>query len=86
MKNKNVIYGLAFAVGLFLMGGFTLDQRGFHSSLLGVIGSILLISAYLGFNWSKLKSGDHRTRVVTTWVVSLLILMVILDIIEVALS
>lgn len=86
MEKRNIIFGLLFAVGLFLMGGFSLDQLGFHSDLIGLLGTFLLIGAYVGFNWSKLKSGDHRTRVVTIWVAVLLLIMIILDIIEAVLS
>nr|WP_220476753.1 hypothetical protein [Limosilactobacillus fastidiosus] len=69
-----------------MIGGFSLDQFGFHSDLIGIVGTLLLIMAYLGLNWTKLKSGDHRTRVTTTWVVALLIIVIILNIIEVTLA
>lgn len=86
MNKRNIAFGLLFAVGLFLMGGFSLDRLGFHSDLIGILGTLMLIGAYLGFNWAKLKSGDHQTRVVTTWVISLLIIIIILNIIEAVLS
>ena len=85
-RKRNIVLGLLFAVGLFLMGGFSLDQLGFHSDLIGILGTFLLIGSYIGFNWSKLKSGDHKTRVVTTWVIILLLLIVILNVIETVLS
>lgn len=86
MRNKNIIFGLLFAIGLFLMGGFSLDRLGFHSDIIGICGTLLLIAAYLGFNWTKLKNGDHRTRVVTIWVISLLILIIVLNILEAILA
>lgn len=86
MNRKNITFGLLFAVGLFLMSSFTLDRHGFHSDLIGILGTIFLITAYLGFNWAKLKSGDHKTKVVTTWVISLLILMIILNIVQAVLG
>lgn len=86
LKNKNYLFGLAFALGLFLMAGFTVDQRSFNSSLLGIIGSFLIVGAYLGFNWDKIKNGDHRTRVIAIWISSLLLLVIILNIVELVLS
>ncbi len=68
------------------MGGYSLDRFGFHSDLIGILGTFLLIVSYIGFNWSKLKSGDHKTKVVTTWVIILLLLIVILNVIETVLN
>lgn len=86
MGKRNIILGLSFAAGLFLMGGFSFDRLGFHSDLIGILGTLLLIGAYVGFNWSKLKSGDHRTRVVTTWIVALLLIVIVLNVIETVLN
>ncbi|MEY8441704.1 hypothetical protein AALA17_03465 [Lactobacillaceae bacterium 24-114] len=86
LKNKNYFFGLAFALGLFLMAGFTVDKISFNSSLLGIIGSFLIVGSYLGFNWEKIKNGDHHTRKIAIWISSLLLLVIILNIVELALS
>lgn len=86
VKKRNIVFGLLFAISLFLIGGFSLDRFGFHSDLIGIVGTLLLIVAYLGLNWAKLKSGDHRIRVATTWIIGLLIIVIILNIIEAALA
>ena len=86
MRKRNIVLGLLFASGLFLMGGYSLDRFGFHSDLIGILGTFLLIVSYIGFNWSKLKSGDHKTKVVTTGVIILLLLIVILNVIEAVLN
>ena len=33
MKNKQLLFGLAFALGLFFVAGYSIDSRGFHSVL-----------------------------------------------------
>lgn len=86
MKNKQFLFGLAFAVGLFLVAGYSIDNRGFHSGISGLIGCGLLLVAYLGFFGSKIKSGDQHARRLAWLLASLLALVLVLDIVEALLA
>lgn len=86
MKNKQLLFGLAFALGLFFVAGYSIDSRGFHSGIFGLIGCILLVSAYLGLFWPQIKSGDRHARHLSAGLAVLVALVVILDIVEAILS
>lgn len=86
MKNKQLLFGLAFALGLFFVAGFSIDSHGFHSGLFGLIGCGLLVAAYLGLFWPQIKNGDRHARRLTWLLAGLLILIVGLDIAEAVLA
>lgn len=86
MKRKQFLLGLAFALGLFFVAGYSIDSHGFHSGIYGIIGCILLLGSYYGFSWSKIKSGDKHSRHLACLLACLLALIIILDIIEAVLA
>lgn len=86
MFKRQVLIGIVFVLGLFLTAGYTIDNRGFHSGIYGILGCGLLMAAYLGAFWPKIKAGDRHARRLTYWLVALLGLMIILDIAEAALA
>lgn len=86
MSKRQILIGGAFAIGLFLMAGYTIDNRGFHSGIYGILGSILLVIAYLGAFWPQIKAGDHHARRLACWLAALLGLIIILDIAEALLA
>ena len=53
MNKKQLLWGLLFAVGLFMAASYTIDNRGFHSGIYGIIGCALILIAYAGMNWEK---------------------------------
>ena len=86
MKKKQFSLGLAFALGLFFVAGYSIDNRGFHSGIYGIIGCVLLLGSYCGFSWSKIKNGDKHSRHLAYFLGCLLALIIILDIVEAALA
>ncbi|HJE26303.1 hypothetical protein [Limosilactobacillus pontis] len=86
MNKKQLLFGLLFGLGLFFTASYSIDNRGFHSGIYGVIGCLLMLSAYCGFNWDKLKAHDHHTWLILGWVTGITILIVILDIAEAVLA
>ena len=86
MDKKQLLFGLLFGLGLFFTASYSIDNRGFHSGIYGVIGCLLMLSAYCGFNWAKLKAHDHHTRVILGWLAAMLAVIVILDIAEAVLA
>ena len=82
MSKRQILIGGAFAIGLFLMAGYTIDNRGFHSGIYGILGSILLVIAYLGAFWPQIKAA----RRLACWLAALLGLIIILDIAEALLA
>lgn len=86
MNKKQLLFGLLFGLGLFFTASYSIDNRGFHSGIYGVIGCLLMLSAYCGFNWDKLKAHDHHTRLILGWITGIAILIVILDIAEAVLA
>ena len=86
MNKKQLLFGLLFGLGLFFTASYSIDNRGFHSGIYGVIGCLLMLSAYCGFNWDKLKAHDHHTRLILGWIIGITILIVILDIAEAVLA
>lgn len=59
---------------------------GFHSGIYGIIGCLLMVAAYCGFNWDKLKVHDHHARVILGWLVGITTFIIILDIAEAILA
>lgn len=86
MKKKQLISGFLFALGLFLVASYSIDNRGFHSGIYGIIGSVLILGAYVGLNLTKLRAHDHHTRVILGWLGTILLLIIILDIAEALLA
>lgn len=82
MNKKQALWALLFAVGLFLTASYSIDNRGFHSGIYGILGCGLILSAYAGMNWQKLRAGDRRTKKVLVTLAGVLILIIILDIAE----
>ncbi|MDO4902665.1 MAG: hypothetical protein Q3959_00215 [Limosilactobacillus sp.] len=82
MDKKQLSLGSAFAIGLFMVAGFSIDSHGFHSGIYGIIGCVLLLGSYLGLYWDKIKSGDLRIKRLSYLLGGLLLLVVILDVIE----
>ena len=50
MNKKQLLWGLLFAIGLFMAASYTIDNRGFHSGIYGIIGCALILIAYAGMN------------------------------------
>lgn len=86
MKKKQFLLGLAFAFGLFFVAGYSIDNRGFHSSIFGIIGCLLLVTSYIGFFWPKIKAGDKHARHLTWLLTGLVLLIIALDIAEAMLA
>lgn len=86
MNKKQLIYGFLFALGLFFVASYSIDNRGFHSGIYGIIGSALILGAYIGLNLAKLRAHDHHTRVILGWLSAILVLIIILDIAEAMLA
>ena len=86
MDKKQLLFGLLFALGLFFTASSSIDNRGFHSGVYGVIGCLLMLVAYCGFNWVKLKAHDHHTWVIMGWLAAILAVIVVLDIAEAILA
>ncbi|MBD5806929.1 hypothetical protein EAI26_04270 [Lactobacillus sp. 0.1XD8-4] len=86
MNKKQVLWGLLFAVGLFLAASYSIDNRGFHSGIYGIIGCGLILSSYAGLNWKKLQNKDQHTRRILLVLSCILALIVVLDIAEIVLS
>lgn len=86
MKKRQFLLGLAFALGLFFVAGYSIDNHGFHSSIFGIIGCILLVTSYVGFFWPKIKAGDQHTRHLTWVLTGLILLIIVLDIAEAILA
>lgn len=86
MKIKETLLGLAFALGLVFAAGYSIDNRGFHSGLSGIVGCMLILVAYVGFNWQKIKAGNPHTRHLLWGLGSLLAFIIALDILEVVLT
>ena len=86
MERKQLLYGLLSALGLFFTASYSIDNRGFHSGIYGIIGCLLMVAAYCGFNWDKLKVHDHHARVILGWLVGITSFIVILDIAEAILA
>ena len=86
MNKKQLLFGLLFGLGLFFTASYSIDNRGFHSGIYGVIGCLLMLSAYCGFNLDKLKAHDDHTRLILGWITGITILIVILDIAEAVLA
>lgn len=82
MKKKQLLYGLLFALGLLFVASYSIDNRGFHSGAFGVIGSLLMLGSYIGFNYQQIKAHDHHTLVILGWVIGIIVILIILDIAE----
>lgn len=86
MNKKQIIYGLLFTVGLFLAASYSIDDRGFHSGVYGIIGCILILVSYAGWNWEKLHVAGSPARKILYLLGVVLALIVVLDIIEIILA
>ena len=86
MPERQILSGVAFALGLFLVAGYTIDNRGFHSGIYGILGSLLLMAAYLGTFWPQIKAGDRHARRLACLLAVLLALIIILNIAEAVLA
>ena len=81
MKRKiiTVVTGL---VGIILMMSFTIQQEHFHSGIYGVLGSILLVGAYVSAHYEAWREHDRRVRHVTITLAVLCVLLVALNLVE----
>ncbi|MBB1080369.1 hypothetical protein H5S09_10705 [Limosilactobacillus sp. STM2_1] len=86
MNKKQLLWGGLFAVGLFLAASYSIDNRGFHSGIYGIIGCVLILGSYAGLNWEKLRKKDQHTRQILVILSCVLALIVALDIVELVLS
>lgn len=86
MDKKQFGYGFLFALGLFFVASYSIDNRGFHSGIYGIIGCLLILGSYVGLNWTKLKARDHHSLVIMSWLIGILALIIVLDILEVLLG
>lgn len=86
MDKKQFLFGILFALGLFLVASYSIDNRGFHSGIYGIIGSGLIFASYVGLNLAKLKEHDHHTQRILMWLSILLMVIIILDIAEALLA
>lgn len=73
---------LTFVIGLFLAASFSLDQAGFHSGLLGIIGCVLMIISLGMWKWPELKRGDRGSKRLMIIMLVLLVIVVILNLLE----
>ena len=86
MNKKQLLWGLLFAIGLFMAASYTIDNRGLHSGIYGIIGCALILIAYAGMNWEKLQSKDQHTRKILLLLSSILGIIIVLDIAEIILG
>lgn len=86
MNKKQLLWGGLFAIGLFLAASYSIDNRGFHSGIYGIIGCALILISYAGMNWAKLQAHEAHTKKILMFIAVILGIIVILDIAEVALS
>lgn len=70
----------------FMAASYTIDNRGFHSGIYGIIGCALILIAYAGMNWEKLQSKDQHTRKILVLLSSILGIIIVLDIAEMILG
>lgn len=86
MNKKQILCAISFAVGIFLAASYSIDNRGFHSGIYGILGCGLILCSYAGMNWQKLQSKDQRTKKVLYGLSAILLLIIVLDIAEAILS
>lgn len=82
MNKKQLLWGFLFAVGLFMVASYTIDNRGFHSGIYGIVGCAFILIAYSGMNWKKLQLKDQHTRKILLLLSSILGIIIVLDIAE----
>lgn len=82
IKYQQWLWAVMGVMGVILMSCFSIRHNHFVSDLGGLLGCLLLIGAYLGFNWKKIKQGDHRTRVALIIIVIMAGLLIILEIVQ----
>lgn len=86
MNKKQILWGLLFAIGLFMAASYSIDNRGFHSGIYGIVGCIFILAAYTGMNWEKLQAKDTHTRKILLILGIILGILIILDIAEMILG
>lgn len=86
MKVRQTLFGIIFALGLFFTASYSIDNHGFHSGLYGIVGCVMILTSYIGFNWPKVRSGDRHVRHLLWGLIALLVLIIVLDIAEATLS
>lgn len=86
MNKKQLFSGLLFAIGLFMAASFSIDERGFHSGVYGIIGCVLILVSYTGWNWENIHVAGSRARKILYLLSAVLVLIVVLDIVEIILA
>lgn len=81
MKRKFLIVAMGLS-GVILMMSFTIQHQHFHSGLYGVLGSFLLVGAYLIAHLEEWQQGEQRVRHVTLTLALLCLVLVILNLFE----
>lgn len=86
MNKLKQMWPVILVIGLFLMASFSINEVGFHSGIMGIIGSVLVILALWLKMARQIKNGDQHSWRVLKLVLGLLLFIILLNIIEVSLS
>lgn len=86
MNKKQLIFGVLFAVGLFMAASFSIDEHGFHSGVYGIVGCVLILVSYAGWNWKNLHVPGSQARKILYLLSAVLALIVVLDVMEIILA
>ncbi len=82
LKHRQWLWAALGAVGIFLISSFSIRHQHFVSDLGGFLGCVLLVGAYLGFNWSKIKSHDRKTIASVRLILILVIVLIGLEVVQ----
>ena len=78
-KNRQWLWAAMGAIGIFLI---SIRHQHFVSDLGGFLGCLLLVGAYLGFNWSKIKQHDVKTIASMKLILVLVAILIVLEAVQ----
>lgn len=81
MDKKTLGWGLCFVFGLVLIASFSIQHDHFFSGICGILGSICLVTGFIGLHWEKYQSGDVKFRRTVRLLIALCVVLVVLNII-----
>ena len=82
LKHRQWLWAALGADGIFLISSFSIRHQHFVSDLGGFLGCVLLVGAYLGFNWTKIKSHDRKTIASVRLILVLVIVLIGLEVVQ----
>lgn len=81
-KNRQWLWAAMGAIGIFLISSFSIRHQHFVSDLGGFLGCLLLVGAYLGFNWPKIKQHDVKTIASMKMILVLVAILIMLEAVQ----